>query len=103
MVFVKRFMVPSGFRSMTIPASLVLFALLAPAPAPAVPSAACDLSPEIRAAVANSAKPVADPSGFDKNVTPLLVLRQRHPHDLHVHESYQDAVQHFGIEGHLRK
>jgi hypothetical protein len=46
---------------------------------------------------------VSDPSDFDRNVAPLLALRQRHPHDLLVHELYQDAVQHYGIEGHLRK
>ena len=96
-------MVPPVFHSMTIPASLVLFALLAPAPAPAVLLAACDLSPEVRSEVTNSAKPVADPSDFDKNVALLLALRQGLPHDLLVHESYQDAVQRFGIEGHLRK
>ena len=28
---------------------------------------------------------------------------QRHPNDLVVHERYQDAVQRYGIEGHLRK
>ena len=36
-------------------------------------------------------------------MAPLLALRQRHPDDLLVHELYQDAVQRYGIEGHLRK
>jgi hypothetical protein len=88
---------------MTIPASLALLALLVSAPAQGASSAACELSPEIRAELAKTTNIVADPSDFDKNVGPLLALRQRHPNDLLVHELYQDAVQRYGIEGHLRK
>src|SRR6202040_2732604 len=47
--------------------------------------------------------PVASSSDFDGNVAPLLQLRQRYPNDVLVHELYQDAVQRYGIEGHLRK
>jgi len=88
---------------MAIPVSLVLLALLASVSAQGASSAACELSPEIRAELGRATKVVADPSDFDKNVAPLLALRQRHPHDLLVHELYQDAVERHGIEGHLRK
>ena len=84
-------------------ASFVLLILLAPMPARAVPSAACELPPEIRAELAKATKAVASPTDFDENVAPMLALRRRHPNDLLVHELYQDAVQRYGIEGHLRK
>ena len=66
-------------------------------------SAECNLSPEIRSELAKASNLTALPSDFDSNVAPLLALRQRHPDDLLVHELYQDAVQRYGIEGHLRK
>src|SRR6266481_2041484 len=78
----------------------VLLALLAPPPAGA--TLVCQLSPEIHAELAKP-KPVARFSDFDGNVAPLLRLRERYPNDLLVHELYQDAVQRYGIEGHLRK
>jgi len=80
----------------------VLLALMAPLPA-AGATFACQLSPEIRAELAKSPEPVASLSDFDGNVAPLLGLRQHYPNDLLVHELYQDAVQRYGIEGHLRK
>ena len=46
---------------------------------------------------------VTGPSDFDRALAPLLALRQRYPNDLWVNERYQDAVQQYGIEGHLRK
>jgi predicted Zn-dependent protease len=46
---------------------------------------------------------VSSPSDFDRALAPLLALRQRYPNDLWVNERYQDAVQQYGIEGHLRK
>jgi hypothetical protein len=87
---------------MTIPAGLVLLAVIS-VPAQASSSSACELSPEIRAEMAKAPKVASDPSDFDKNIGSLFALRQRHPHDLLVHELYQDAVQRHGIEGHLRK
>lgn len=86
-------------------AALALLTLLASASASAQGASApvCELSPAVRTELAKSANAVSDPSDFDKNVAPLLALRQRHPHDLLVHELYQDAVQRYGIEGHLRK
>ncbi len=63
----------------------------------------CQPAPAIRAELAQAARVVADPSDFEKHVAPLLALRERYPDDLLVHESYQDAVQQHGIEGHLRK
>lgn len=70
--------------------------------AQASPASACEPAPAIRAELerANAAANVRD---FDRNVAPFLALRQRHPNDLVVHERYQDAVQRYGIEGHLRK
>ncbi len=49
-----------------------------------------------------SAAPAAAPSDFDRNISPFLDLRNRYPNELFVQERYQDAVQQFGIEGHLR-
>ena len=46
---------------------------------------------------------VTGPSDFDRGLAPLVALRQRYPKDLWVNERYQDAVQQYGIEGHLRK
>jgi hypothetical protein len=46
---------------------------------------------------------VSSPSDFDQALAPLVALRQRYPNDLWVNERYQDAVQQYGIEGHVRK
>jgi len=67
------------------------------------PRVACGPSAEIRAQLERATLGVASPSDFDQRIAPFLVLRNRYPHDLSVHESYQDAVQRYGIEGHLRK
>jgi hypothetical protein len=99
---VKLFAIRSVLVIRMMYSTLVLLALLAPLPARGNTSA-CQLSPEIQADLAKAAKPVASSSDFDGNVAPLLRLRQRYPNDLLVHELYQDAVQRYGIEGHLRK
>ncbi len=85
---------------MKISATCVLLAIVA---VPAWGSKVCELSPEIRAEVMRARDVTAGPSDFDKHVAPLLALRQRYPNDLLVHERYQDAVQQYGVEGHLRK
>jgi hypothetical protein len=72
-------------------------------PAKAASSTACELSVSIRAELPKTQDGAIAPSDFDKNVAPLLALRQRHPNDLPVHVLYQDAVESHGIEGHLRK
>jgi tetratricopeptide (TPR) repeat protein len=46
---------------------------------------------------------VSSPSDFDQALAPLVALRQRYPNNLWVNERYQDAVQQYGIEGHVRK
>jgi hypothetical protein len=46
---------------------------------------------------------VSGPSDFDLAIEPLAALRQQYPDDLWVNQRYQDAVQQYGIEGHLRK
>jgi hypothetical protein len=68
----------------------------------ASPTTACEPAPAIRAEL-ERANAAASGRDFDRNVAPFLALRQRHPNDLVVHERYQDAVQRYGIEGHLRK
>jgi len=63
----------------------------------------CGPAAEVRAELEKAAAlPVTDPVAFDQNVAPFQELRERYPEDLFVHESYQDAVQRHGIEGHLR-
>jgi hypothetical protein len=66
-------------------------------------SKACGPSPEIRSELERVAVVVNGPSDFDRGLAPLAALRQRYPKDLWVNERYQDAVQQYGIEGHLRK
>jgi hypothetical protein len=63
----------------------------------------CGPSPEIRSQLERAAVVVSNPSGFDQALSPLVALRQRYPDDLWVNERYQDAVQQYGIEGHVRK
>jgi hypothetical protein len=90
-------------RLTNLPASIALSALLLCFFPRKAWSAECKLSPEIRSELAKASNLTALPSDFDSKVAPLLALRQRHPDDLVVHELYQDAVQLYGIEGHLRK
>jgi len=86
-----------------IQTGFVLLLLPAWASGQSRPGAACEPSPEIRAQLERATVVVARPSDFDQRIAPFLALRDRYPHDLSVHESYQDAVQRYGIEGHLRK
>jgi hypothetical protein len=66
-------------------------------------SKACGPTPEIRSQLERVEVVVNGPSDFDRGLAPLVALRQRYPEDLWVNEHYQDAVQQYGIEGHLRK
>jgi hypothetical protein len=64
----------------------------------------CGPEAEVRAELEKvAALPVGDAVAFEQNVAPFQTLRERHPGDLFVHESYQDAVERHGIEGHLRQ
>jgi hypothetical protein len=63
----------------------------------------CGPSHKIRVQLEKTTIVVADASDFDRALAPLVALRQRYPQDLWVNERYQDAVQQYGIEGHLRK
>jgi hypothetical protein len=63
----------------------------------------CNPSPEIRATLEKIAVVVSNASDFDRALAPLVALRQSYPNDLWVNQRYQDAVQRYGIEGHLRK
>jgi hypothetical protein len=97
---VRLFAIHSVSDRNPIRASCILLALLTPVWARAGP---CGPSPEIRAQLEKITVVVAGPSAFDRGLAPLLALRQQYPHDLWVNQRYQDAVQQYGIEGHLRK
>ncbi len=90
----------SVFGQMPIQPTCVLLFLLIPAWAQGEP---CVPSPEIRTQLDKIKVVVAGPWDFDRGLAPLRALRQQHPSDLWVNERYQDAVQQYGIEGHLRK
>ena len=90
----------SVFRCAPIQLGVALLLLLAPAGAQ---EAACGPSPEIRSQIDEIKVVVSGPSEFDRGLAPLLALRRQHPSDLWVNLRYQDAVQQYGIEGHLRK
>jgi hypothetical protein len=60
-------------------------------------------SPEIRSQLEKITVVVSGPSDLDRVLAPLVALRQRYPNDLWVNERYQDVVQQYGIEGHLRQ
>ena len=64
---------------------------------------ACGPSPEVRSQLGQIKVVVAGPLDFDRGLAPLLALRRQHPSDLWVNLRYQDAIQQYGIEGHLRK
>lgn len=63
----------------------------------------CVPPPEIRAQLDKIKVVIAGASDVDHGLAPLRALRQQHPSDLWVNERYQDEVQQYGIEGHLRK
>ncbi len=65
-------------------------------------SKACAPTLEIRSQLERTRVVVTGPSDFDRGLTSLVALRERYPKDLWVNERYQDAVQQYGIEGHLR-
>ncbi len=90
----------SVLRSTPIQGSVVVLLLLTSAWAQ---GEACGPSPEIRAQLDRIKVVVTGASDFDRGLAPVLALRHQHPQDLWVNERYQDAVQQYGIEGHLRK
>ena len=67
--------------------------------------AACRPSPELEAELQNAAElsaAVADPFAALDKAAPFRAVRDHHPDDLFAHERYQDAMNEYGIEGHLR-
>ncbi len=67
--------------------------------------AACQPTPELQVELQKAgelAAAVADPFGAFEKAAPFRAVRDRHPDDLFAHERYQDAVNEFGIEGHLQ-
>jgi hypothetical protein len=97
---VKLSAILSLLRRMPMRISCVLLLLLTTALAQAGP---CGPSPAIRSQLEKSAVVVTDPADFDQALAPLAALRQHDPNNLWVNEHYQDAVQQYGIEGHVRK
>ncbi len=64
--------------------------------------AVCGPTPNVRHEIQQAdMTPVGNPVDFDHNIAPFRSLRARYPANLFVNERYQDAVQQFGIEGHL--
>lgn len=67
--------------------------------------AACQPTAELNAEFQKATELVAavtDPFGALDKAAPFRAVRDRHPEDLFAHEQYQDAVNEYGIEGHLR-
>jgi len=62
---------------------------------------ATDLEAEFQKAAGLAAR-VVNPFGAIEKAEPFRAVRDRHPADLFAHERYQDAMNEYGIEGHLR-
>jgi hypothetical protein len=65
-------------------------------------SESCQPSTEVQPELNHATALLTSTDSFDQRVVPLQMVRARHPQDLFVHEAYQDWVQQYGIEGHLR-
>ena len=68
----------------------------------AAQSSFCQPSTEVQPELNHATALLTSTDSFDQRVVPLQMVRARHPQDLFVHEAYQDWVQQYGIEGHLR-
>ena len=91
--------IPSAFLRV----GLLLLCWISPKATAETDARSCGPRPEILAELEKAAAiPILNQSAFDQNIAAFQSLRERHPNDLFVHESYQDAVQRFGVEGHLR-
>jgi hypothetical protein len=98
--FVGLSAIHSFFMKHSIHIACVVSALLIAAHAQ---GEACGPTAEIRSQLERVRVVVNGPSDFDSGMAPLVALRQRYPKDLWVNQRYQDTVQQYGIEGHLRK
>jgi len=68
-----------------------------------LPQNFCGPTPEIQTKLKKASSEIGpDPTDFERNVAPYRALRRQVSQDLFVQESYQNAVQQHGIEGHLR-
>jgi hypothetical protein len=66
-------------------------------------SGTCRPTPEVRLALDHAAAVVVTtPFAAFERAAPFKAVRDRFPGDLFAHEAYQDAMQEYGIEGHLR-
>lgn len=90
----------SLFRRMSMRVNCVLLLLLTSAWAQ---GGGCGPSPAIRSRLEKAEVVVTDPADFDRALAPLVALRKQYPTDVWINERYQDAVQQYGIEGHVRK
>lgn len=82
---------------------LALLLLATASAAQTLPPGVCGPSPDIRHEIQQAEMAtVSNLMNFDHNIAPFRTLREQHPANLFVNERYQDAVQQFGIEGHLR-
>jgi hypothetical protein len=89
-------------RRALLRAALMACVLLVAPPGLRADSTACEPSPKIRLELETASAAVAGAPDFDHLIAPFLDLRRQHPNSLQVHERYQDTVQRYGIEGHLR-
>jgi hypothetical protein len=62
----------------------------------------CKPSPEIQLEIKQATALLTGTDSFEQRIAPLQKLRAQDPQDLFVDEAYQDWVQDYGIEGHLR-
>jgi tetratricopeptide (TPR) repeat protein len=63
----------------------------------------CGPSAEIRSALQKAtAAQAVKMNEFEQIIAPLQALKRKYPNSLFVHEEYQNAVQEYGVEGHLR-
>jgi hypothetical protein len=83
-------------------AALIFVAFSACAKSSAAQSEFCQPSAEIQQQLKQATTTMASADSFDQRIVPLQKLRAQHPQNLFVHEAYEDWVQQYGIEGHLR-
>jgi len=63
----------------------------------------CVASPGFQAELDRAATAgLANPMDTGAALAPFRALRAHHPDDIFAHEGYQDAVQRYGVEGHLK-
>ena len=82
---------------------IIAAALFATSEALSAPQTLCEPSPEIQHEIANASAATPAKGSFEELTASFEALRQRFPNDLFTHLRYQDAVNEYGIEGHLKR